>query len=63
MALRAAVAFALLAGATPPRSLLVDAVAQSASPKLVDLKDVSDLRARFNADSAFTRIVLLVSPT
>jgi len=55
-----AVAFA---NVVPTRFWYVDAVAQTASAKLADLNDVSELSARFNADSAFTRLVLLVSPT
>lgn len=53
----------LVASVAPPSAAHFDAVAQTASPALVDLHDISDLRARFNADSAFTRLVLLVSPT
>jgi hypothetical protein len=55
-----AVAFA---NVVPTRFWHADALAQTASAKLADLNDVSELRARFNADSAFTRLVLLVSPT
>ena len=58
-----ALALALAASAAPPWSAQVDAVVQTASPKLVDLNDLTDLRARFNADADFTRLVLLVSPT
>jgi hypothetical protein len=57
------VAFALVANVAPAQFWHADALAQSASAKLADLNDVSELRARFNADSAFTRLVLLVSPT
>jgi hypothetical protein len=58
-----AVAFALVANVAPAGFWHADALAQTASAKLADLNDVSELRARFNEDSAFTRLVLLVSPT
>ena len=58
-----AVAFALVANVAPAGFWRADAAAQTASAKLADLNDVSELSARFNADSAFTRLVLLVSPT
>jgi hypothetical protein len=57
-----AVALAFVAGVAPPWAGRFDAAAQS-SPALVELRDLSELRARFNADSEFTRLVLLVSPT
>lgn len=56
-------AFALVGIAAPRWSAPVDALAQTASAKLFDLHDVSELRTRFNADAGFTRLVLLVSPT
>lgn len=56
-------ALALMAIATPPSSAQSTAGAQAAPAQLVDLHDLSELRARFNADAGFTRLVLLVSPT
>jgi hypothetical protein len=57
-----AAAFSLIASALPPWSARFDAAAQS-PPTLVELRDLSELRARFNADSGFARLILLVSPT
>ena len=52
----------LVVSAAPP-SFSRFAVTAQAEPQLLDLRDVSELKARFNADSEFTRLVLLVSPT
>jgi hypothetical protein len=57
------VALAVIAIAAPPSSAQSAAAAQAAPAQLVDLHDLSELRARFNADAGFTRLVLLVSPT
>jgi hypothetical protein len=35
----------------------------AAAARLVDLRDPTDLRARFNSDRGKIRVVLLVSPT
>ena len=52
----------LVVSAAPPAISRL-AAAQTKSTGLLDLRSVSELRARFNADAAFTRLVLLVSPT
>jgi len=56
-------AVALVATAAPRPSAQSAVAAQTATAQLVDLHDISELRARFNADAGFTRLVLLVSPT
>jgi hypothetical protein len=55
-------ALALIASAAP-RPSAQSAAVQTAPATLTDLHEISELRARFNADAAFTRLLLLVSPT
>jgi hypothetical protein len=60
-------ALAVIAGAAlisaPIRATQTAAPAGSSSGALVDLRDVGELRARFNADQGQPRLVLLLSPT
>ena len=59
----ALIAGALLSGPVLRRGLTASTFAQTATPTLVDLRDAAELRARFNADRGYTRLVLLLSPT
>jgi len=53
----------LVASVAPPAISRFAVAGQTRSPQLLDLRNVSEFRARFNADSEFTRLILLVSPT
>jgi len=57
------IAGAILAGAMSTAWSWSLAAAQASHDVLVDLHGPEELRARFNADSGNTRLVLLLSPT
>jgi hypothetical protein len=50
-------------GKTPPTMTLAPGATRPAGLTVVDLNDVGQLQARFNADQAVPRLVLALAPT
>ena len=51
------------AAASEPATGPAAALAPPARPELIDIRNLGDLKARFDADQGKPRLVLLVSPT